>query len=105
MSTKKPASTFEPPLGDLRLDAVDVAAHIHAIGHGLLMAVFHDEVLLEETEGLLGRRGGQADEGGIEVFEDLPPEVVDGAVALVGDDEVEFLDGKGGVVFDGDGLS
>ncbi len=68
------------------------------------MVVFHDEVLLEEAEGLLGRRGGEADERGVEVFEHLPPEVVDGAVALVGDDEVEFLDGESGVVFDRDGF-
>jgi hypothetical protein len=35
------------------------------------MVVFHDEVLLEEAEGLLGRLGGEADERGIEVFEQL----------------------------------
>ena len=45
-------------------------------------------------------RGGEADEEGIEVFEHLPPEIVDGAVAFVGDDEVEGLDGDGGVVGD-----
>src|ERR1019366_1376473 len=44
-----------------------------------------------------------ADQKGIEVFQDLAPEVIDGAVALVGDDEVEGLDGYGGVVFDGVG--
>src|SRR5208282_4601671 len=47
---------------------------------------------------------GKADKRGVEVFEHLPPEVVDGAVALVGDNEVEFLDRKGGVVFDREGL-
>ena len=65
------------------------------------MGVLHDEVLVEEAEGLLGGRGGEADEGGVEVFQHLAPEVVDGAVALVGDDEVEGLDGDGGVVGDG----
>ena len=40
------------------------------------------------------------DEKGVEVFEHLPPEIVDGAVALVGDDEIEFLDRHGGVVGD-----
>jgi hypothetical protein len=89
-------------------------------------ARLHDEVLLEEAEGLFGRRGSEADERGVEVFEHLPPEIVDGAVAViplrglrslrfafgvgaialggVGDDEVEFLDGERGVVFDGDGF-
>ena len=67
------------------------------------IGVLHDEVLVEEAEGLLGRRGGEADERGVEVFQHLTPEVVDGAVALVGDDEVEGLDGDGGVVGDGFG--
>ena len=64
------------------------------------MAVLHHEVLLEETEGLLGRGGGKTDEPCVEVFEHLPPEVVDGAVRLVRDDDVEGLDGNGGVVLD-----
>ena len=38
---------------------------------------------------------------GVEVFQHLSPEVVDGAVALVGDDDVEGLDGDGRVVLDG----
>ena len=92
-------------LRDAGVDAVDVAADVHAIGDGFLVVVFHDEVLLEEAEGLLGRRGGEADERGVEVFEHLPPEVVDGAVTLVGDDEVEFLDGERGVVFNRERLS
>ena len=37
---------------------------------------------------------------GVEVLEDLPPEPVDGAVAFVGDDEVEGLDGDGWIVGD-----
>ena len=49
-------------LGDGGFDAVDVAAHVHAVGHGFLVVVFHHEVLLEEAEGLLGWRGGEADE-------------------------------------------
>jgi len=48
----------------------------------------------------VGGRGGQADEEGIEVFQHLPPEVVDRAVALIGDDEVELLDGHCRVVGD-----
>ena len=87
-------------LGDLRLDAIDVVADVDAIGDGALVVVFHHEVLIEEADGLLRGRGGEADEEGVEVFEHLPPEVVDRAVALVGDDEVEGLDGDRGVVGD-----
>ena len=64
------------------------------------MTVLHDEVLLEEAQGLLGWGGGESDEPRVEVFEHLPPEVVDGAVRLIRDDDVEGLDGNGGVVFD-----
>ena len=89
-----------PLLGDPGPDAVDVEADVHAIGHGLLVAVFHHEVAVEEADGLGGRRGGQPDQEGVEVVEHLPPEVVDGAVALIDDDEVERLDGDVLVVDD-----
>ena len=81
-------------------DAVDIVVDVHAVGDGLLVAVLHHEVLVEEADGLLGGRGGEADEVGVEVFEHLAPEVVDGAVAFVGDDEVEGLDGDVRVVGD-----
>ncbi len=87
--------------GDLGLDAVDVVVDVDAVGDGLLVAVFHHQVLIEEAEGLLVGRGGKADEVGVEVFQHLAPEVVDGAVAFVGDDDVEGLDGDGRVVVDG----
>jgi hypothetical protein len=65
------------------------------------VTVFHHEVVVEEPDGLL--RGGrrQPDEEGVEVVEDLSPEVVDGAVALVDDGEIEGLDGDALVVDDG----
>jgi hypothetical protein len=44
--------------------------------------------------------GGEANEQGIEVFEDLPPKIVDGAVAFIGNNEVEGFDRDGGVVDD-----
>ena len=91
-------------LGDRGLDAVDVVVHVHAIGNRLLMAVLHHEILMEEPEGLLVRRGSQADDRGVEVFEHLAPEVVDGAVAFVGHDDVEGLDGYGGLVMRDDPL-
>src|SRR5207237_48559 len=58
----------------------------------------------EEADGLAGGGGGQADQEGVEVVEHLAPEVVDGAVALVGHDKVEGLDGEGRVVDDGERL-
>jgi hypothetical protein len=58
-------------LGDGGADAVDVVVDVDAVGHGLLVAVFHDQVLVEEAEGLLGGRGGEADEVGVEVLQHL----------------------------------
>ncbi len=91
---------FAALLGDLGADAIDFVADIHAIGDGALVVVFHHEVLIEEADGLFARRGGQADEEGVEVFEHLPPQAVDGAMAFIDDDEVEGLDGDGGIVGD-----
>ena len=87
-------------LGDLGADAVDVVVDVDAVGHGHFVVVFHHQVLVEEAEGLLAGRGGEADEGGVEILQHLRPEVVDGAVAFVGDDDVEALDRDTGVVFD-----
>ena len=56
--------------------------------------VFHDQVLVEEADRLLAGRGRQADEVGVEIVQHLPPDGVDGAVALVDDDEVEEFDGQ-----------
>ena len=78
-------------LGDPRADPVDLEVDVHAVGDGLLVAVLHDEVLVEEAERVLRGRGGEADEVGVEVLEHLPPERVDRAVALVDDDDVEEL--------------
>ena len=64
------------------------------------MGVFADHVLLEEPVGAVVRRGGEADQEGIEVLDHLPPQVVDRAVALVDDDRVEMLWRKRGAVSD-----
>ncbi len=64
------------------------------------MAVLHDQVLLEEADGLLRGRGGEADQEGVEVFHHLSPERVDRAVALVDEHHVEGLDGHVRVVGD-----
>ena len=87
-------------MSDGGADAVHVVVDVDAVGHGLLVRVFHDEVLIEEAEGLLVGRGGEADEVGIEVFQHLRPEVVDGPVAFVGDDDVEGFNRNGWVVVD-----
>ncbi len=87
--------------GDFGADAIDVVIDIDAVGHGLLVAVFHDQVLVEEAEGLLVGRGGEADQVGVEVVEHLAPQLVDGAVGFVGDDDVEALDRDRRVVIDG----
>lgn len=86
--------------GDLGLDAGDLVADVDAVGAGALVGIRHHEVFPEEGDGLLGRGRGEADEVGVEVFEDLAPEPVNGAVALVGDDEVEGFEGDGGIVGD-----
>ena len=96
---------MEPACGDGGADAVHVVVDVDAVGHGLLVRVFHDEVLIEEAEGLLVGRGGEADEVGIEVFQHLRPEVVDGPVAFVGDDDVEGFNRNGRIVVNGLWLS
>ena len=54
----------------------------------------------EEAEGELRGRRGEADDVGVEILQHLAPELVDRAVALVSDDEVERLDRDRGVVGD-----
>jgi hypothetical protein len=88
-------------LGNVGFDAIDVETYVDLVSHGLLVVVLADEILIKEAERLFRRGGGEADQKGIEVFEDLTPEVVDGAVALVHDNDVEELDGNGGIVDDG----
>ena len=85
-------------LGDGRLDAVHVEVDVHPVDHRLVVSVLHDEVLVEEADGAAGGGGGQADEEGVEVEEHPAPEVIDGTVALVDDDEVEELRRHGDVV-------
>ena len=95
-----PASMVEPCAVMLRADLVDLEVDVDAVGDGLLVRVLHDDVLVEEAVGVLGRRRRQADQVGVEVLEHLPPERVDGAVALVDEDDVEELRRDGAVVDD-----
>ena len=91
-------------LGHLGADAVHVVIDVDAVSHSLRVAVFHDQVLVEEAKGLLGRGGGQADQVGVKVLQHLAPQVVDAAVRLVGHDDVKSLNGKRRVVGNGLGL-
>ena len=84
--------------GNARLDAVNVEIHVHAVQHGLVVAILHHQILVEEAQHLAGWRGGEADQESVEVQQHLAPQIVDGAVALVDDDEVEELRRNLGVV-------
>ena len=85
-------------LGDFRPDAIDLVTDIHTIRHRSLVVVFHHEVLIEETDGLLGGSRGQSDEEGIKVFEHLTPEAVDGPVAFIDNNEIKGIGWNGGIV-------
>ena len=88
----------------LGLDSVHVVIDVHPIGHGLGVAVFHDQVLVEEAKGLFVGRGGQTHQIGVVILQHLPPQVVDAAVRFVGDHDVKQLDGKCRVVANGLGV-
>ena len=92
-------------LGAQGVDGVDFVADVDTVGDGLLMAVFADDVCLKEPVGAVVRGGRQADEIGVEVFQDLAPQVVNRAVAFVDDDEIEELGRNFRVVDDRHGLS
>ena len=83
---------------DLGVDLVHVIAHVHTVGHRLLIAVLGHDVGVEEAKGAPVGCGGQADQAGIKVVEHLFPQVVDRAMAFVDDDEIEGLNRDGRVV-------
>ena len=62
-------------LGDAGADAINVKVNIDAISDGLVMAVLHDKILIEETDRLARRRGGEADEERIEIKQSPAPTV------------------------------
>ena len=64
-------------------DDVDLVADVHAVGDRLLMAVLAHYILAEKAEGAVVRRRGETDEVGVEIFEHLPPKVVDRAMAFM----------------------
>jgi hypothetical protein len=58
------------------------------------MGVFHHQILVEESQGLLQGSGSHAYQEGIKVLQNLPPEFVDGPVALIDYYEVEVFNGN-----------
>ncbi len=98
--TDPDAMTLDTPVATIGIRGTQLAMSFDpadAGGDGLKV------VLMEEAECLRTGGGGEADQVGVEVFEDLTPHAVDGPVALVDDDEVEVLDRNVRVVGDLDG--
>ena len=84
---------FAAGLGDLGFDDVNLVAHVDAVGHGFFVAVVADDIFSEKAVGAVIGGGSQANQAGVEVIEHLLPQVVDGAVAFVDEDEIEEFGG------------
>lgn len=91
---------FVALLGHLGIDAVDVVADIDLVDNGVLVGVLGNEVLVEKANRLFGGRGGEPDQEGVEVFQDLAPEVVNRAMAFIDNDDIKHFDGDVRVVAD-----
>ena len=57
--------------------------------------------MVEKAKGLLRGRGCEANDRGVKIVQHLPPQIVDGAMTLIRDDEIEALDGDVWIVGDG----
>ena len=68
------------------------------------MGVLADDVLLEKAEGPVVRRCGQADKIGVEILDNLPPQIVDGPMTFIDDDDIEVFGWQLGVVDNGQGI-
>jgi len=79
-------------MSDVVLEKADVAALIERVRDQVYPDDESQEI--EEAERLERRRGSEADDAGVKVFQHLPPQVIDGAVAFVGDDEVKHFNGR-----------
>jgi len=86
-------------------DAVDLEPDVDAIDDRLFVGIVLHEVAAEEADGLSAGRCGQADSEGVEILQHWPPQIVDGAVALIDDDEIEALNRDVRVVFQRHGFS
>ena len=84
--------------GDPGADAVNVEIDVDTVGDRLVVTVLHDEVLVEEADGLAGRRGREPYNEGVEIEQHLAPQLVNRAVTLIHDDEVKELGWDAGIV-------
>ena len=80
---------FRTIFRDLGLDGVNFVPNIHAIRNSFLVTVVADDVVVEIAVSSVVRSGSEAYLESIEVIEDLLPEIVNRAVALIDDEEVE----------------
>jgi hypothetical protein len=87
--------------GDFGGDAIDIVANVDAVGHGPFVRVVLHDIAVEEADGLGCGSSGEADKEGVEVIQNLPPEVVNRAVAFIDDNEVKGFDGEIRVVDNG----
>ena len=77
---------------------INLVADVDAIGDGTLVRVFGNQVLIEKTQRVLGRRRGQADDRRVEIFQHLPPKAIDRPMTFIGDDEIKGLNRNVGIV-------
>ena len=60
--------SVDEPSPVIFVDPIDFEVHVHAVGHRPLMGVLHHQVLVKETERVLGRGRGEADQVRVEVL-------------------------------------
>ncbi len=85
-------------LCNIGLDTVHLVAYVHTISHCSLMTVFHNQILVKESQGLLGWGGSEAYGKGIEIFKHLAPEVVYRPMTLISHNKIKSLDWNQGIV-------
>ena len=84
---------------DLSLNQENILTDVDAIDDGLLPGILTDNVLVKVCQRPLVRGGGQANLESVEVFQNLLPHVIDGAVALVNNDNIKEFRRIFGVVY------
>ena len=77
----------------------NILSYVDTVNDGLFARILADYVLMEESKGTLVGCGGQADDKGIKILQNLAPHVVDGAVTLVDDDAVEEFGRVLGIIY------
>src|SRR5262249_32005436 len=96
----EPRLDFAAAFGNFSSNPEHVITNIDVISDRSLVAIFRDKVAVEETERLLAGRRRQTNEETIEVFQHLPPQVVDRTMAFISNDEIEVLNRNRGIVND-----